>query len=596
MKPIHTMGLVVAALLGVLLLLPSPETPPRNTAGDSAPVSAIVNARLFDGDEVIEDATILIEQGRIRAAGPGVEVPAGVVPLDAAGKTVLPGLIDAHVHAYGAARTEALRFGVTTLLDMFRAPFDFDVVREERDSPAATDRADLYSAGFLATAPGGHGTQYGLAVPTLTAPDQAADWVAARKSEGSNWIKIVIEPGWGSQRLPTLDAATVAALVEAAHAEGLMAVAHVSRLADARMAVAAGVDGLVHLFGDEAIDPSLLDAMRAGQVFVVPTLAVMASIYGGSPPDALAEHPVLAPRLGALQKQSLAQRFPGAGGDGQAWQRMLGNVEKLRAAGIPLLAGSDAPNPGTAQGISLHHELRLLFEAGLDPLDALRAATGAAAEVFGLDGRGCLRPGCRADLLIVDGDPIRNIEALARLDAVWKNGVPVATDAPPAPTDSSTSAPLAGAGPLDLLGQPERWVASADSYMGGNSASTLASADVSGVSVQATLAAGAPFPYAGAMWFASETPMQPVDHSQHRGLVVDVEMLGDVEAGLQLMLFSGESQQAIPARVELAANGVVEVALNAVPGLDPSLLRAVGVFVSGTPGEHAFRIRELRLE
>jgi len=595
------MGLVVAALLGVLLLLPSPETPPRNTAGDSAPVSAIVNARLFDGDEVIEDATILIEQGRIRAAGPGVEVPAGVVPLDAAGKTVLPGLIDAHVHAYGAARTEALRFGVTTLLDMFRAPFDFDVIREERDSPAATDRADLYSAGFLATAPGGHGTQYGLAVPTLTAPDQAADWVAARKSEGSNWIKIVIEPGWGSQRLPTLDAATVAALVEAAHAEGLMAVAHVSRLADARMAVAAGVDGLVHLFGDEAIDPSLLDAMRAGQVFVVPTLAVMASIYGGSPPDALAEHPVLAPRLGALQKQSLAQRFPGAGGDGQAWQRMLGNVEKLRAAGIPLLAGSDAPNPGTAQGISLHHELRLLFEAGLDPLDALRAATGAAAEVFGLDGRGCLRPGCRADLLIVDGDPIRNIEALARLDAVWKNGVPVATDAPPAPTDSSTSAPLAGAGPLDLLGQPERWVASADSYMGGNSASTLASADVSGVSVQATLAAGAPFPYAGAMWFASETPMQPVDHSQHRRLIVDVETLVDAEtnaagAALQLMLFSGESRQAIPARVELAANGVVEVALDAVPGLDPSLLRAVGVFVSGTPGEHAFRIRELRLE
>ena len=595
MKPIHTMGLVVAALLGVLLLLPSPETPPRNTAGDSAPVSAIVNARLFDGDEVIEDATILIEQGRIRAAGPGVEVPAGVVPLDAAGKTVLPGLIDAHVHAYGAARTEALRFGVTTLLDMFRAPFDFDVIREERDSPAATDRADLYSAGFLATAPGGHGTQYGLAVPTLTGPDQAADWVAARKSEGSNWIKIVIEPGWGSQRLPTLDAATVAALVEAAHAEGLMAVAHVSRLADARMAVAAGVDGLVHLFGDEAIDPPLLDAMRAGQVFVVPTLAVMASIYGGSPPDALAEHPVLAPRLGALQKQSLAQRFPGAGGDGQAWQRMLGNVEKLRAAGIPLLAGSDAPNPGTAQGISLHHELRLLFEAGLDPLDALRAATGAAAEVFGLDGRGCLRPGCRADLLIVDGDPIRNIEALARLDAVWKNGVPVATDAPPAPTDSSTSAPLAGAGPLDLLGQPERWVASADSYMGGNSASTLASADVSGVSVQATLAAGAPFPYAGAMWFASETPMQPVDHSQHRRLLVDVET-DAAAAGLQLMLFSGESQQAIPARVELAANGVVEVALDAVPGLDPSLLRAVGVFVSGTPGEHAFRIRELRLE
>jgi hypothetical protein len=266
-----------------------------------------------------------------------------------------------------------------------------------------------------------------------------------------------------------------------------------------------------------------------------------------------------------------------------------------------LLAGSDAPNPGTAQGISLHHELRLLVEAGLNPRDALRAATAAAAEAFGLDGRGCLRPGCRADLLIVDGDPSRDIEALAQLDAVWKNGVPVSTEAPRAPSDSTSSAPLADAEPLDLLGQPERWVASADSFMGGNSTSTLASADASGVRVQATLAAGAPFPYAGAMWFASETPMQPVDHSQHRRLFVDVEMLGDVEAdaaaaGLQLMLFSGESQQAMPARVELAGNGVLEVVLDEVPGLDRSLLRAVGVFVSGTPGEHAFRIRELRLE
>jgi imidazolonepropionase-like amidohydrolase len=324
MKPIYTMGLVVAALLAVLLLLPSPETGPRTGADGLNQVTAIVNARLFDGDEVIEGATILIENGRVKATGPDVEVPAGLVPVDAAGKTVLPGLIDAHVHAYGPARTEALRFGVTTLLDMFRAPFDFGVIRAERDALAPTDRADLYSAGFLATAPGGHGTQYGLDVPTLSGPDQAVDWVAARKAEGSDWIKIVIEPGWGAQRLPTLDAATVAALVEAAHAEGLLAVAHVSRIADARMAVDAGVNGLVHLFGDEAIDPPLLDAMRAGKVFVVPTLAVMASIYGGSPPDALAEHPVLAPRLGALQRQTLSQRFPGAGGDGQAWHPVAG--------------------------------------------------------------------------------------------------------------------------------------------------------------------------------------------------------------------------------------------------------------------------------
>lgn len=600
-KPIQVMGLVVVGLLVALLLLPTPDRVPRDAhsgpANAALNVSALVNARLFDGDAVIDNATILIEQGRVTAVGTGLEVPTGVVPIDAAGTTVLPGLIDAHVHAYApVARSEALRFGVTTILDMFRAPFDFGVVQAERASMAATDRADLFSAGFLATAPGGHGTQFGLAVPTLTGPEQAAAWVAARKAEGSDWIKIVIESGWGAQQLPTLNEATVRALVEAAHAEGLLAVAHVSRLADARMAVEAGADGLVHLFGDQALDPALIGLMQERGVFVVPTLAVMASIYGGSGTADLEQHPVLASRLGSLQRQTLAQRFAAPGSNAPAWAQLLANVDRLRAAGIPLLAGSDAPNPGTAHGFSLQHEVRLLVEAGLSPLQALHAATRAPALAFGLADRGCLKPGCRADLLIIDGDPTQDIEALAMLDAVWKNGVAVTTEqqTAPAPMASSSRAP---AGTMDLLAQRARWVASADSFMGGNSSSRLVDTAGAELVVQTELAAGAPFPYAGAMWFASDTPMQPVDHSPHQSLVVEVDFDGASEgASLQLILFSGESEQAMPARIELEPGAPVEVQLDRVPGLDLPRLRAIGVFVGGAPGSRAFRIRRLVIE
>ena len=590
-----TLIALIAVLAGVLLMLPEPS----REAPDSAPAAErtfITGARVFDGEEFIDDATLVIAEGRVEALGRDLAVDDDAEIVDAADKTILPGLIDAHVHAYGPARSEALRFGVTTLLDMFRAPFDFGVVQAERASMAATDRADLFSAGFLATAPGGHGTQYGLELPTLTGPEQAATWVAARKAEGSDWIKIVIEPGWGAQQLPTLDETTVRALVEAAHAEGLLAVAHVSRLADARMAVEAGADGLVHLFGDHALDPALIGLMQERGVFVVPTLAVMASVYGGSGAADLEQHPVLAARLGTLQRQTLAQRFAAQGSNRPAWAQVLANVDRLRAAGIPLLAGSDAPNPGTAHGFSLQHEVRLLVEAGLSPLQALHAATRAPALAFGLADRGCLQPGCRADLLIIDGNPTQDIEDLAMLDAVWKNGVAVTTEqqTAPAPATASTRAP---AGPMDVLAQRARWVASADAFMGGNSSAKLLELTAAGLGVQTELAAGAPFPYAGAMWFASDTPMQPVDHSPHRSLVVEVDLDGASEgASLQLMLFSGESEQAMPARIELEPGAPVKVQLDRVPGLDLPRLRAVGVFVGGAPGSRAFRIRSLVIE
>ena len=430
MSRLLPIAVLLAALLAVLLLLPGPEraaTPAGGTATDSGDrIVAITDVQVFDGNRLHEGATLLMADGFVQALSAEVPVPAGATVIDGRGRTALPGLIDAHVHAFGPALRDAARFGVTTVLDMFRPPMDFDHTRARRADRSPSQRADLFSAGYLATVAGGHGTQFGIGVPTLSSPDAAEAWVQARLDEGSDWIKIVLEDGsvYGDD-LPTLGGATVRALVKAAHERDVLAIAHVSTHAHARLAVAAGVDGLVHLFGDRAIDDALLQTMVERDVFVVPTLTVLAAACGRSGAAWLRDRPGFADRLNGMQRQTLARAFPGTDDRGALWERTLANLARLRAAGVPVLAGSDAPNPGTAHGASLHHELILLVRNGWTAIEALRAATAAPADAFGLDRRGCLRPGCIADVLLVAGDPTEDIAATTRIAGVWKNGHPI---------------------------------------------------------------------------------------------------------------------------------------------------------------------------
>ena len=197
----------------------------------------IRDVRLFDGERFHARMSVQVRDGQVQAVAERLDVPAGMAVVEGAGRTLLPGLIDAHVHTWGDARRDALRFGVTTMLDMFSDPAALPAARAERVSLAPTDRADLWSAGTLATAPGGHGTQYGMAIPTLAAPGDAEAWVQARQAEGSDYIKIVREDLHvyrDGAALPTLDEATAAALIQAARQRGLRAVVHASAQEAAR--------------------------------------------------------------------------------------------------------------------------------------------------------------------------------------------------------------------------------------------------------------------------------------------------------------------------------------------------------------------------
>ncbi|WP_431970418.1 amidohydrolase family protein [Nocardia sp. bgisy134] len=363
--------------------------------------TVIRDVRLFDGEKTSTDATVLIVDDRIA----GYDGGTADVEIDGAGKTLLPGLIDAHTHVFGDDLAEALRHGVTTELDMFCLPNHLPAQRAlaaERD-----DVADFRSAGTLATAPGGHPSQL-LTAPgmdaldvapfdTIERPDQAEDFVRARIAEGVDYLKIVVDDGAvHGTRLPVLGADTAAALVTAAHAAGLRVLAHAVTAAEVRIALDAGVDGLAHVWTDE--DTALVDRVAAQGVFVVSTLVYFAAIG-----DPSAQTPDCA-RTGTLDGATRVARA-------------------LHRAGVPLLAGTDATPFVPAHGVDLHTELRMLTEAGLTPEQALAAATSLPARHFGLADRGRIAPGLRADLLLVDGDPTTDITATTALAEVWRRGV-----------------------------------------------------------------------------------------------------------------------------------------------------------------------------
>ncbi|TVS11949.1 MAG: amidohydrolase [Wenzhouxiangella sp.] len=594
MRPLILIAAAFALVIALILALPTPFS----TADSAADPEnfAITGVRVFDGQAFLEAVDVIVRDGRIEHMGPGLSIPRDLTPIDGRGQTLLPGLIDAHVHTFGQAQADALRFGVTTLLDMFTSPAMLPEARRQRAQANQSQMADLYSAGVLATARGGHGTQYGIPVPPVSAPEDAKEWVAARVAEGSDFIKIVIEPGrlWGTPR-PTLDEPTVRALVTAAHAHGLMTLAHVSTEADAIMAVEAGVDGLVHVFADRPASAEFLNLARERGVFVVPTTVVMAGVGGQLDLDALLAEDGIGERLSVEQQASLR----GAGWSAPNGQALLAqsleNTAVLHTAGIPLLAGSDAPNPGTAHGLSVHVELEFLVQAGMRPDQALHAATLLPAEHFGLEDRGCIRTGCRADLLLVNGDPGTDIRATRQIAAVWKNGLPVTLERSPAETAAAGTARAA----TDLLSAAEiaRWMPSDDRFLGGRSEAQL-ERDVDGkISVGGELAAGSQFAYAGLLWSAGQPFMSPIDLTERKRLLIRVR--GD-SGPWMAMLFSGATPgAAAPLQLPLIPGGDgagLNVNLADVAGLEMGQFQAIGVFAVGSPRDFGFELVEARLE
>jgi imidazolonepropionase-like amidohydrolase len=344
--------------------------------------TALTNVRVFDGTGLTEPTTVVVDDNVIGSATATVDDS-----VDYGGATLLPGLIDAHVHLiFPEDLVHLAEHGITTALDMACWP-------EERVDSFRGRVPDIRSAGVPAIGPGGnHARMPGMPTQAiLIDPSQAKGFVATRVAEGADYIKVVIEGDLLSQ-------ATIDAVVAEAKAHGKLTVAHASSLDAYRRAVRAGADIITHAPRDGVLDPDTVAAMvDQGQV-AVPTLVMMKAVCE-------------------------AMRLPG-----EDYAHSRDSVAALHAAGVPVLAGTDAfsgpapiPNPVT-HGSSLHEELALLGDAGLSEIEALRAATVLPARHFGLPDRGTVQPGLRADLLVVDGDPTRDIRATRSIRAIIAAG------------------------------------------------------------------------------------------------------------------------------------------------------------------------------
>lgn len=420
-------------------------------------LTAITNVHIFDGEKVLESRSVVIHGETIVAVGG--DIPANATIIDAENATLLPGLIDAHVHTSIGGLRDALNFGVTTELEMNG---DFTARGRAIQLKNTEDIADVRSAGTAVTAPGGHPDELlpdgdeipefvlkeleklseedreaMLAayahdheeVPQVTTVEEAIKHVHTQIENGADYVKIMIEEGtvMGAPGLPVLSDEILKAAVEEAHKFDKIVIAHVLTAHSSQTAIDLGVDGLGHLFIDRPdYTPQVVQSIVDSGAFVTPCLVLNSSIIG-NPASQLANdprvHSKLSPDWIDILNSSF-HTFP----QGKL-ENSFRNVMDLHRAGVDILVGTDvAPVPvpnlgGLAHGASVHHELQLLVAAGFTPIEALQSATSKPARRFGLHDRGRIAEGMRSDLVLVNGDPTTDISDTLSIKAVWFKGV-----------------------------------------------------------------------------------------------------------------------------------------------------------------------------
>ncbi|WP_223622882.1 amidohydrolase family protein [Microbacterium sp. EST19A] len=380
--------------------MPADATSPQPTR------TAFTNVRVFDRGALGAPTTVVIDDGVV-SEGTSTE---GAKIIDADGGALLPGLIDTHVHARTREHLEAARaVGVTTLIDL-GSP-DLDVLHGLQGLPGLPT---LKSSGHSASAPGSNFiVKMGMPPKSgVDGPGDAKRFVTERKSEGSDYIKILIEdPKFpGAKPLPT---ETIAAIVVAAHDADLLTIAHVVSAHTLRSALDAGVDVVTHAALGGELDGETKALITAHGTVIIPTLGMM--------------HGVVETIGGKLMMKVVGALVPAAR---MKYRFAETTVRAFRDAGSTVLVGTDANDDHGAPyqvpfGEGLHDELRRLVAAGLSPAEALDGATSHAARIFGLHDRGRVAPGLRADLVLIDGDPTADITAVRQIRGVWIGGAQV---------------------------------------------------------------------------------------------------------------------------------------------------------------------------
>lgn len=399
-----------------------------------AEVTAFVGARIVDGTGAapLERGVLVVENGRIQAVGlaGSVEVPAGAKTINAAGKTVVPGMINSHGHI---GQTQGLRsgpefyteenllrqlglyarYGVTTVFSLGDDQQAGFRLRDSQDRPAL-NRARLHVAGPVVS-----GNSPGEARAMV-------DRVAAMKPD---FIKIRVDDNLG--RTAKMPPEIYRAVIDQARKHGLPVAAHVFYLEDARGLLESGVGLIAHSIRDKEVDDATFALLKSRDVCVSPTLTreVSAFVYGSRPaffddpfflreadPRVLEElqEPT---RMEAMRASEAAKRYK------VALEVASRNLKKLADAGVRIAMGTDSGPPARFQGYFEHMELELMAKAGLTPMQIIQSATGGAAACMQVGGKvGTLTPGAWADLIVLERNPLEDIRNMRSIESVWIAG------------------------------------------------------------------------------------------------------------------------------------------------------------------------------
>jgi imidazolonepropionase-like amidohydrolase len=444
------LALLCGGCAGEPLLVARPPNGARSLVIRRVRVFDAPRAALLDG---VRD--VVVRDGKIATVAlPGVPAP-GLLELDGAGGTLLPGLVDAHTHPGASSNPPGrvslpdvtsnlaafLYAGVTTVLDLGGMS---PAVFRERAAVAAGKHLGprLYVAGPIFTAVGGHPAEAlteGLpwylrwyviprATREIATPGNARAAVAALLSERPDILKIADDAGAGG--VPRLTPDVMTAIITAGHEAGVRSIVHVGSSAEAVDALRAGADALAHAPWRDELSDEAVALLVARHVPVVVTLAIW-DLVAEDRADETAFLPIEREVAAADLRASLLARPDGTHVDNSyrraaraGSQARRRNVGKLRTAGVPVLAGSDACNPGDLPGAGLHLELAKLVAAGLTPGEALRAATWENARFLAGDAAdfGEIAVGKRGDLVLVAGDPTADIDDTQRITHVILDG------------------------------------------------------------------------------------------------------------------------------------------------------------------------------
>ena len=421
-----------------------PAAPPAEPAD-----LAIVGARLIDGTggDPVADSVILIDDGRIRASGPSdaIEVPDGTEVVDAAGKTVIPGLVDLHAHYGGPveATEQALRsqlyYGVTTTRSIGSDNPEKVALMLEANA-GRPDLPRAYTAGLGFSYPDGFNSSF---PNTPTTPEEARAMVREQAALGVHftkmWINEVAEPGL---KIPD---EIRAAIVDESYKNGLIPVAHINEEADGVQLLEVGLNEFMHstvrTFGpgggvpmeDPAPSQAFLDLCLEKDCAFAPTLSIIQNNWH------FAEHPELLddPELRAVMNPAVLERWSdeetraavlaadGLTGRKLSFRHVQDFVKTLHDHGIKVALGTDSGTPNVPMGWGTHHELELYVEAGLTPMETLVAATATGAgrvPPVGEADFGTLTAGMSADLIVLNADPLADIRNTLQIDRVMLRG------------------------------------------------------------------------------------------------------------------------------------------------------------------------------